>query len=808
MMKEPIPLDTSFLYLRVTTGPTPALQQALKNATVELYELDNPAPAGDDVVIPETGESEKITQKFEITEVRTYTPAADQLLGTGLTDENGLVKFSAPTNSLGGTFQDIKTTSDVHTGEVISTQTINRQVPEKKADYGVTITASDGAVIAQRMLIALNAPGTQLGTLDNPFPVRILTSIVTVDASVYVSTPVTNARTWSSGLAPNAAGGWNYITQIYEPRHEEQPVPEWVVVNVPSGVAHPFYGIKHINANDNTRIRGQLRAANGRIFFPCALNNIAYYEPADEKIYQSLTIEDPQNHHGHPDPKIYKMVFGPDGKIYGATQTANKDYLPMVFQLDPETLAVRVLGHVGKTRQSYSFGYYLNADPPWVYVAVGETSWELAALNMDDLDQNTNMHILATLTGSTPWMELKTDQTAISATLITNYQQSHESREFHYLVDGRFSDAPTARNVTPYKNQIHQPIEIDDEDGAGHLSWRPFNSPPAAVWMDINYPVNERVPIPRVPIPIESMAMLPDGSVIGGSQDYNGFWRYRPASNSTEWYGAKSGITSQSVLAVVGDRLYISGYPNGQLFEFDWTHDWTRKVSLDPKPNPVHLGEYYPASKIKYARHLVWANGRLYAAGNRAREGQGAGIGYYDKNNESSPFTGKFANLDYLRPMGLVDIVGQIVLSGQVIQDPAQPHRDAQLVRYDYNLNEPMLTTVEPGLGDTGQLFKISDSVVMGVVQSLKLAYLFDFSTGKLKVPGLVDLGDQPEAAIQRADGSVWVALGRAIKRIDPMNLDVTTICTLSAPATTMAWVGNDLYLSIGPELRVVRSVP
>jgi hypothetical protein len=67
---------------------------------------------------------------------------------------------------------------------------------------------------------------------------------------------------------------------------------------------------------------------------------------------------------------------------------------------------------------------------------------------------------------------------------------------------------------------------------------------------------------------------------------------------------------------------------------------------------------------------------------------------------------------------------------------------------------------------------------------------LFDVSTATLLSQGMVDLGATPDAAIQRADGSVWLIVGRAITRIDPVTLARTIIGTLSAAASTMAWVG------------------
>ena len=69
---------------------------------MELLELDSPAPAGDDVVIPQVGETDTITPKFIISDSRTYQPMQDQSLGTRVTDETGFVRFVAPLRSVGG----------------------------------------------------------------------------------------------------------------------------------------------------------------------------------------------------------------------------------------------------------------------------------------------------------------------------------------------------------------------------------------------------------------------------------------------------------------------------------------------------------------------------------------------------------------------------------------------------------------------------------------------------------------------------------------------------------------------------------
>jgi hypothetical protein len=159
----------AFVCLRlVSNDGTP-----LDGATVELLELDSPAPAGDDVQIPETGETERFTKKFIIDESRTYQPLPDQSLGTRVTDKTGFVRFVSPLRSVAGIFTDITTKEDIQTGKLLSTTTRTELIEEDEPDFAINVTAANGTVLASRMLIALNNPSKVLGTRDAPFVVRV-----------------------------------------------------------------------------------------------------------------------------------------------------------------------------------------------------------------------------------------------------------------------------------------------------------------------------------------------------------------------------------------------------------------------------------------------------------------------------------------------------------------------------------------------------------------------------------------------------------------------------------------------------------
>jgi hypothetical protein len=171
-----------FIYLRIVTGNAETGYTPLPGAQVTLMELDNPAPAGDDVAIPQTGTTIHTTPKFVTTDDRTYTPNADQTLGTQKTDDNGdvffIVEQETATNAdgmnmIGGTFRDTRTEVSLQSGKIVSSSNTTEAVPEFRPDFGVAVTDSSGNVLATRQLVVLNAATTRIGTAQNPLIVVV-----------------------------------------------------------------------------------------------------------------------------------------------------------------------------------------------------------------------------------------------------------------------------------------------------------------------------------------------------------------------------------------------------------------------------------------------------------------------------------------------------------------------------------------------------------------------------------------------------------------------------------------------------------
>jgi hypothetical protein len=162
-----------FAYLRVVEKLGPVITTPVAGATVQLHELDNPPPVGDDVAVPATGVTDVFRGHIETTTTIQYEPLPDQLLGTETTDKNGEVTFVVTSNKIGG--METKTTeqSDVQTGREIFSRTEHIPIREPGPDLAVTITSPTGEVLAQRLLVGLNVATRRLGTFDHRVEVAV-----------------------------------------------------------------------------------------------------------------------------------------------------------------------------------------------------------------------------------------------------------------------------------------------------------------------------------------------------------------------------------------------------------------------------------------------------------------------------------------------------------------------------------------------------------------------------------------------------------------------------------------------------------
>lgn len=609
-----------------------------------------------------------------------------------------------------------------------------------------------------------------------------------------LGSPVRASRTWTSALVPNKRGGWNFITQSLE-QGSGNP-PEWIVLDLDTGSFTATEGPRRY-AGSNYQVRNQLRAPNGRVFFPLSETGVAYYDPDDEKVKDlPPVISSPRN----DDKVIFSAEFGADGMLYGGTQSNS---LPTIVQIDPVKLKTRVLGHVGRDRKSYSYAYEIAVDLPWVYAVVGQTPWELAALNIKTGESK----ILATRSDR-PWMKLVTRPEGVRAQLITGVHTPQVVNDYVWCVDGKAIAATSdgklpfkARKLAPTTTALTTAPELDltrldpDTAGVGRVRWRPQGS---TEWRTAEFKVKY-----TVPIRIEALTALPDGSVLGATAQYHGFFRTR-GSTST-YLGGPS--PSRSKFAVLDHTLYTTGYPNGVLYAYAPDKAWTGttvEAAAEPGSNPRLVGNF-TAAGAKYALFLQAAKKRMYFAGRLERDGVGGAVGYYEP--ATNMFGGHHDKLADLVPAGLAVLpaIKRVVLSGELIKGAKA--EQAELVVYDSDLKELERLVVKPGLTTTGLIFPAAvKSVIVGVLP--EALYRYDVSAKRLLTWRA--LVDPLRVAVQRpGDSSIWGVAGTSLVRFDPLTLEPVTYGgsgTLPAGVDHLVWQGDDLYASVAADLyRIAR---
>src|SRR6185295_3559989 len=170
-------------------------------------------------------------------------------------------------------------------------------------------------------------------------------------------------------------------------------------------------------------------------------------------------------------------------------------------------------------------------------------------------------------------------------------------------------------------------------------------------------------------IPIDALHPLTDGTILGDSGQYQGFFRFNPVGNVTTPFGAMQGVTEhRRSLINIGSKAYISGYPNGPLYEYDPAVPWNQLPGVNKNAKELgHFSDGVSLSGIKRSQVLAYSStkNRIYTGGTRDRSGSGAGVGYYDFATKK--FAGRFDGLEfYADDIGLVvfDALNRIVVSG------------------------------------------------------------------------------------------------------------------------------------------------
>jgi hypothetical protein len=437
-------------------------------------------------------------------------------------------------------------------------------------------------------------------------------------------------------------------------------------------------------------------------------------------------------------------------------------------------------------------------DGDWIYVCVGKQPWELCAISISSGE----MKVLQTAPATGNMAFAINPEIGIYVRIDTKLGQSDNVRTQFWCVDGttvRYDDNPEfpRRDCTPYSNPVVNPPQIDDSPGMGLVRWWPDGT--TGPWTRVCFPVPH-----TEAVDIESLTVLPNGDILWNAVNYQGFFRYVPSTNSTIWYGSKSGIVSRGPRLVLNGIVWIAGYPNGKLYSYDPALVWDEAAG-----NPVQHANFH-ASKMKYASFLDYSpgNGRLYCAGWREREGFGTGLGWYDM---ASTWGGTDLNLNLVNPQGLLAFDDCVVISTTPSHDPLMPipPPDAQLIRFTPDLVEIERETVLSGLKNTGSLFRVinDNSMVAGLVKAdgAEMLYRYNFRVKQLVATKTLGMPVGPFWQ-DPSTGNAYAVIGGILYAIDLTTLAITKVSDAQQVAAADLFVvtPTDIVVTVGPTLYVL----
>ncbi|MBA3841167.1 MAG: hypothetical protein H0X39_00850 [Actinobacteria bacterium] len=638
--------------------------------------------------------------------------------------------------------------------------------------------------------------------------------------------PVSVSRQFTTALSRNAANtGWNYISGCFD-GGVGVPV-EWAVVSNLTGTAPVttlYNTTTHLYPSLLYQYTNQLRAANGRIFFPLFGPSTAYYDPTDEQIHELAQITESPAQNPDASTTFYSAIFDTAGLLYMGTQeSANRPACIVVT--NPTTLAQTIIGYVGDSNAAgfTTYAYRLAPDTStsskWIYVAFGQNPWQLWALNITT-GTATKLYEV-TSTGNIQFVDIVGQ--GWTAIIDTALGQPNNVRTQSWCLDGAMytytaggSPPVTGRNVTPQSNPLTgTPPQLDIDGGAGKVGWRAGST---GAYTYVNYALNY-----VLPVAIESLvASLPNSGVIGNTSQYSGFFQDVEPAGTVTWYGVWTNTAvSQGPRLNVGGTVYIAGYPNGVLFKYDPSAAWNSNGNV----NPILIGYYglngTQFAGIKYANALAWGasagtTGRLYCSGDRERNGTGLGVGYWDKSLGSFAGTYAATGMTAVIPSGIVaspkgqspsvvvlDGISRVVFSTLLLSGSGS----APLYVFDYDLNYITQVTPLAGVANLGNIYKSSTaSVITGIVQGSgnKLGlYKYNVQTQALVTYTEIAITGTLGASCQRPNGDVWITSGSNLVAVDINGLTATVVQDLSAigPIVVSGFAsdGHTLFMAAGP---------
>lgn len=548
--------------------------------------------------------------------------------------------------------------------------------------------------------------------------------------------------------------------------------------------------------------------------------------------------------------EVRPLALGPDGRIYGSGTRGNRVGL---YIYDPKLRKViKDFGPVGPPHPNGAWSRYsIGVDDTHAYIASGMIpAWYLVAVNLQTGEQKVLlesptecvMDIVESFPGA--WAIVPQKGTA--------------PRKEYWLYRGQAIAKTGDRPPWPPKEspwdraaksrpQVYYDQIDPDADGNATLWFRsrgdeqrsPQNASANSSRETQGWKPVRLEGVPTYAHRLNPLSLLPDGRLYGTGDDYVGSFLFDPRTDKITYLGPRTGLAPYTT-TVCGNRLYLSGYPGGQLFVFDPERDFTlgkggppgnpAPNQAHPSSNPRYMGSFDRFTRVGLMHSSVLgADGNIYFGGFGLRHYMGGGFGWYDPKTRT--MDGFWRPLSGYAVYWLASVrEGRLIaLSTSKAADELDGNRvppEARLFVYDVDRREIVRHIVPvPNARSTGLIIEAAPGRLLGLTTEQRNAkssilYGVDITTGEVLFrkplpvpvstdpnwPHWVDPSYKYESLTRGPDGFIWTCLRDVLVRIDPSDATLQVVGRI-APVGYPTFVGNDLYLSGSEQLRRIRNI-
>jgi len=529
-----------------------------------------------------------------------------------------------------------------------------------------------------------------------------------------------------------------------------------------------------------------------------------------------------------------RCVLAEDGMLYGLGWPRDKSGF-VAYRFDPKTHQAkryRPFGPANTHRTELYREVKMSGD--WLYGAVGNRPWHLAAFNVKT-GQGRLLAATEEIRGSYTTIALRHVKGGLSGTIhsaafVRGVKEVDKASFDFWLHDGEILQREG--QVPPWSDAAARPDRPNPTFrwARGYQVWpRGFvpPSPPPEVVPDSGDPDPKgrvelayrpggtkqlktlRYRVKMYPGEVRLLMEVNDHVLFATDSGYGQHVFYNLKTHQLMRVG---GTLSPYSAGLFRRRLYVSGYPTSQMYEYDFS----RKIGLkqaQPNPRRVAWIGKKDDTHCPLGGTIGLADGRVYNAGTTyGRRRVGGGFGWYDTRSGEiggAPFDGH-------RIFWMTGAVkGRYLLMSSKCAGKGQLWCwDTQTQRFIYK--KTILDKWTPG----------------PVVEALPGGLVIAHTTGDDKTGGLLyglraRTGDvvwqkkTPEgpvtsfSAMRRhaysfrrgPDGHIWSFFGKTLVRIDPVNARIRPVGRVAAGAAQLAFAAGRVYIASGKALRRIKGV-